>query len=166
MPVEPALLRTAALFEGLSDETLADLARDCERVAFGPGELLMSEGSVGESLYALLEGDVEITKRSGNGEVPLATLGEGEVVGEMAVLEHRPRNASARALGSVDAVRVPGDALLELIESAPSAALRTLSMMFSTLVSSTVGKPSVMNTRIFGRSRSASLNWRSDASSD
>jgi signal transduction histidine kinase len=126
MPVEPALLRTAALFEGLSDETLADLARDCERVAFGPGELLMSEGSVGESLYALLEGDVEITKRSGNGEVPLATLGEGEVVGEMAVLEHRPRNASARALGPVDAVRVPGDALLELIESAPSAALALL----------------------------------------
>jgi signal transduction histidine kinase len=126
MSVEPQLLRTASLFEGLGDETLADLARACERVSFAPGELLLAEGSDGEALYAIVEGDVEVTKRSGSGEVALATLGEGQVVGEMAVLEHRPRNASARALGQVEAVRVPGAALIELIEEAPSAALDLL----------------------------------------
>ena len=62
------------------------------------GELVFEEGEVGESAYLIVSGQVEIFRSSGNNERVLATLGRGEIIGEMSLIDSQPRMASARAL--------------------------------------------------------------------
>ena len=62
------------------------------------GELVFEEGEVGELAYLIVSGQVEIFRSSGNNERVLATLGRGEIIGEMSLIDSQPRMASARAL--------------------------------------------------------------------
>jgi CRP-like cAMP-binding protein len=67
---------------------------------FEKGDLIIKEGDYGLSIYKILKGEVKIFRESGGVEVPLATLGPGEIFGEMTFLTRllQPRAASARAL--------------------------------------------------------------------
>ncbi|WPJ95045.1 cyclic nucleotide-binding domain-containing protein [Coraliomargarita algicola] len=62
------------------------------------GKLIFSEGDLGDEAYRVIEGCVEISIKEDGKRLVLATLGEGEIFGEMAMVESRPRSASARAL--------------------------------------------------------------------
>jgi hypothetical protein len=63
-------------------------------------DLIIKEGDYGISIYKIVKGRVRIFNESAAGEVPLATLGRGEIIGEMTFLNRgeEPRTASARAL--------------------------------------------------------------------
>lgn len=67
---------------------------------FEKGELIIKEGDYGLSIYKVLKGQVKILQHSGNTEISLATLGPGEIFGEMAFLTKllEPRSASVRAV--------------------------------------------------------------------
>jgi len=67
---------------------------------FDKGELIVKEGDYGLSIYKILKGHVKIFKFSSDTEIPLATLGPGEIFGEMTFLTRLldPRSASARAI--------------------------------------------------------------------
>lgn len=86
-------LRHIALFATMSNADLARLARLGEAVDAEPGALLMDQGDVGLECFLVLEGEAGIVS---NGQ-HLATIGAGSVVGEMALVGHRPRNASVVA---------------------------------------------------------------------
>jgi len=64
------------------------------------GELVIKEGDYGISIYKIVKGKVRIFNESGGREIPLATLGRGEIIGEMTFLNRgeEQRTASARAL--------------------------------------------------------------------
>ncbi len=62
------------------------------------GELIFKEGDNADVLYMIHKGKVEIKKKSGNIQKTLQVLGEGEFVGEMAVIDSLPRSADAVAL--------------------------------------------------------------------
>ncbi len=62
------------------------------------GELLFGEGEVGDCAYLIEEGLVEVSYGADQGQTVLAKLGPGELVGEMALIDGRPRTASARAV--------------------------------------------------------------------
>jgi signal transduction histidine kinase len=82
--------------------------------------LLFSEGDRGDRAFVVLEGQIEILKTTVGGEVLLALQSEG-VVGEMALLEDAPRNASVRARSDVSLLAIPKARLDELLDSSPSA---------------------------------------------
>src|SRR5450631_3443660 len=65
---------------------------------FRAGEVLFREGERGEEMYFIQSGIVQILKMVGSAERPLATLGRGEFVGEMAILNDKPRTATAMVL--------------------------------------------------------------------
>ena len=73
-----------------SDQLFARFGRDCE-----PGEVLFREGEAGDTMYVLQSGAVRITKTVKGEEKTLAILGAGEFFGEMAILNAKPRNATA-----------------------------------------------------------------------
>ena len=92
------LIRSQLIFAGLSDEDVDWLIKMSELVSFKKGDRLIEEGSVGDALYYVVEGEVKVVKQVGTSEVVLATRGIGEVMGEMALVDECPRNASVYAL--------------------------------------------------------------------
>ena len=61
-------------------------------------KLIFAEGDHGEEAYRVIEGSVEISLQRDRQKLILAILGTGEAFGEMAMIESRPRSATARAL--------------------------------------------------------------------
>jgi signal transduction histidine kinase len=121
-------LRATQLFEHLPDDDLGRLVEMCDTVDLAAGERLIEEGTEGDAFFVVVGGELEVSKRSGSGEVPLARLGPGGIVGEMAVIEGAPRNASVTAVTDAVVLRVQSNALLAVLERPRSAnaVLRTV----------------------------------------
>jgi CRP-like cAMP-binding protein len=67
-------------------------------MAFAPGMRVFAQGDYSEEAYLILEGSVQISIGEGSSKVVLATLGVGEIFGEMGMIECSPRSANACAL--------------------------------------------------------------------
>lgn len=93
------ILQGVDLFEGLTDQELDQVAAICVERRYKPGELITQEGAQGAELFIITEGFVEILL----GERPTASarvvvsLGPGQIIGEMALVDQGPRSASVRA---------------------------------------------------------------------
>lgn len=73
-------------------------AQTFETKLYEPGETIIAQGAEGGHLAYIMEGKVEVLKEGDDGEAQVvATLGTGDILGEMALLTGQPRNASARA---------------------------------------------------------------------
>ncbi len=90
-------LNKIPLFADLPDDDLRHLCHMVEEVRLSPGEELFAEGSPGDRAYVVKEGQLEILKASGGREVLLTVSGPGKVIGELALLEQKPRMATVRA---------------------------------------------------------------------
>ena len=61
---------------------------------FEDGEIVFEEGSTGRDMYVIQSGEVEIIKGTGDAAFVLAVLGRGEIFGEMALIDEKPRSAT------------------------------------------------------------------------
>ena len=68
---------------------------------FAAGIRLFAQGDYSEEAYRIIAGSVEISIDDGSSKLVLATLGEGEIFGEMGMIERLPRSATARALSAL-----------------------------------------------------------------
>jgi signal transduction histidine kinase len=127
------VLRETPLFAGLDEADLRRLGATVETMRIPAGEFLIREGEPGDSMFIVISGELEVTKRSGTSEMPLARVGPGAIQGEMAALEGRPRAASVRALTDAEVVRIPREGLLALLDSGPDAAIALLRTMLERL---------------------------------
>jgi len=100
-----AVIRRVDLFAALQEALLEQLVARCREVNLSPNEMLFDEGDAGASMFVVLGGRVVILK----GHKRVAELGPGQYLGEMALVESKPRSAAVRAVD--DAV------LLELSEA-------------------------------------------------
>ena len=116
-------LRAAPLFTGLSDADLERLAAAVERQSIPAGELLIREGDPGDAMFVVVSGELEVTKRVGATEQPLARVGPGAIQGEIAALQGTERAASVRAITDVEVLRIPREGLLALLDAGPGPAL-------------------------------------------
>ncbi|MBN1106814.1 MAG: cyclic nucleotide-binding domain-containing protein [Deltaproteobacteria bacterium] len=102
-------------------------------VKFRPQEVVIEEGSKGTSAYIILSGAVEVIKRSGDREVTVATLGAGQVFGEMGLIEDRPRSATVRALTEVKVRCIDREHFNELLKTKPSMLIPIMKSLFERL---------------------------------
>ena len=116
-------LRATPLFGGLDDEQLARIVEMGEIVDLAPGERLIGEGDPADALYVILGGELDVTKRSGTSDIPIARVGPGTLQGEMAALEGGRRLASVHAVVDAEALRIPVSAMRELLAAGPDVAL-------------------------------------------
>ncbi|RME15007.1 MAG: Crp/Fnr family transcriptional regulator [Bdellovibrio sp.] len=83
------------------------------------GEILFNEGDPSDAMYVIKSGLIAITKRKGNGEVELAELKAGEMLGEMAFFDNKPRSAGARAKTQATVIILPFKALHAQFQTFP-----------------------------------------------
>jgi CRP/FNR family cyclic AMP-dependent transcriptional regulator len=109
-PVTVALLREVGLFGALSDEVLARFATVLPTETFAPGQVVFHEGEAAHCLYLLLDGEVEVLKRSHTShEHRVAILGPGDCFGEMSLIDVQPRSATVRSIAPSRVLRVSSE---------------------------------------------------------
>jgi signal transduction histidine kinase len=126
-------LRKIPLFADLSEEDLERLYQMAETISVPAGQLVLREGDQGDSLFVLLDGELEVTKRQGGQDVLLAVRKPGQFFGEMALLEQAPRSASVRTLQESRLLMINQVAFQTLLSCSPSASLKILHTVTSRL---------------------------------
>src|SRR5215210_2540915 len=126
-------LRQVPLLADLSEEDLEQLYQMAETVSIPAGQLVLQEGDSGDSLFVVLDGELEVTKRHGRQEVLLAVYKAGQFFGEMALLEQAPRSASVRTLRESRLLVISQVAFQTLLSCSPSAPLKILHTVTSRL---------------------------------
>ncbi|MDP9330380.1 MAG: Crp/Fnr family transcriptional regulator [Actinomycetota bacterium] len=115
-----ALLKETALFSGMEERALAELAGHASVRTFPKGALIFYQGDPGDSVFILAEGSVKVFIASDQGEeMVLTTLRPPDALGEVALLDQGGRSASAEALEPVTAIAFARSTLLELMHSLP-----------------------------------------------
>jgi len=108
-------IRTLDFFSGFSDEELRQVARLSEEVEADPGAELTEQGRTGDVAYVILDGTARVTMAGQE----VATVGPGETVGEMALLSHKPRNATVTATTAMKLLALDTRQFKELLEKNP-----------------------------------------------
>jgi len=90
------------------------------REHFEPNETIFREGDWGDSLYMIVDGQVEITRDvAGQGNVPLRRLGPGECFGEIGLVKQMPRSATVRTVTRVNVLAMDRSAFQALFAHLP-----------------------------------------------
>ena len=93
---------------------------------YANGEVIVRQGEMGDCMYVVQSGEVEVVQATGRGEQRLAVLGAGTFFGEMAVFQREVRSATVRALGEARALKVDKKTLLRRIKEDPLLAVNLL----------------------------------------
>ncbi|MDP6787265.1 MAG: cyclic nucleotide-binding domain-containing protein [Rhodospirillales bacterium] len=100
---------------------------------FQDGEIIFREGEPSRSAFIIVEGDVELTKKSDKGSIILALLKPGEMIGEMGIFDQSPRSATARAVGTVTVNAIAREEFLESLKKEPDTAFRFMGKLVDRL---------------------------------
>ena len=101
---------SSPLFEGLDKEEVREVVNTAQKVPYSAGDLLFSQGVSSEALYIVHSGEVQVRAISSTGEeVVLALLGNGTVVGELALIDGGPRSATVEVISDCDVYRLSRD---------------------------------------------------------
>ena len=123
-------LSMVPLFENISAEALEELARFSVARRYPQGQILCNEGDPGDNLIVLEAGHLRVSRWSADGdEVVLAVMEAPAVVGELALLDGAPRDATVTAQRAVTVRLIPRTVFLQLLKREPAAVeglLRTL----------------------------------------
>src|SRR5580700_8078566 len=114
-------LETIPLFRRLDRNELQALRFITQERQFAAGQEIFREGAPGDGVYFVKSGSVEISAGIGEPRV-FSRLGPGEVFGEMAVIEHRPRSATASAVAATEVFFLPRGEMLTFIQRSPALA--------------------------------------------
>ncbi|NOZ86744.1 MAG: cyclic nucleotide-binding domain-containing protein [Deltaproteobacteria bacterium] len=112
-------VRDSYLFKTLSDRERSLLLQTGEEVTIAEGDIILSQGEEGDCFFLVLDGKVRVSTNRGTDVVPLAELGRGALLGEVAVLNRGKRTATAVALTETRLVKFPRDSFLSLLDGNP-----------------------------------------------
>jgi signal transduction histidine kinase len=118
-----AKLETSKVFAQLGPDELKGLRQIAQERTFTAGQEIFKEGDAGDGMYVVKQGLVEISVLVGqNVRHVFSEIGPGDIFGEMAVLEDKPRSASAVAKKQATVYFVPRLELLKLVDGSPKLA--------------------------------------------
>jgi CRP-like cAMP-binding protein len=121
------ILRGIPLFAGLASADLAVLGGAARVVRYPAGSIVFQEGDEGDYVLVLTKGKVKVTLLGDDGsETVVNELEPPAVLGEIALLDGRPRSATVIAVEPTEFLKIARQPLLDLIRHDPSLALRMM----------------------------------------
>jgi nucleotide-binding universal stress UspA family protein len=127
--IAEVLARTPLFFE-LGWEDLAHLADAARIRTYRDGEVIVREGDPATGCFMIVSGRVEVSKGAASATpTVLATMGPGEVFGEMAVIDEHPRSATVRALEATECVTIRRADFVESLRRRPGMAAQLLPVL-------------------------------------
>ena len=115
--LDTAWLGSLGFFEGFTDAELDAVSVLGERIEVAAGTEIIDQGRVGDNCYVIVEGTAAVYMR---GEF-VTSVRSGSMVGEMALVEHRPRNASVSAETDMVLVSFGTSEFRKLLDRSPNA---------------------------------------------
>jgi CRP/FNR family transcriptional regulator, cyclic AMP receptor protein len=120
-----AQLGDVAFFEGFTADELARVAELADEVEAEAGAELMDQGRPGQECFVILDGSAGVYF----GGEHAVTLEAGSMVGEMALIDHRPRSATVVAETPLRALAFDTRAFRALLDEMPKASQRVMSLL-------------------------------------
>lgn len=133
--MNPEELRKIAVLSDLDNDALAQLAAVLEEKDHADGQVVFAEGDPGDGMYFILKGHIRIEKRvqdTGTARKTLTVLDAGDHFGEMALLDQKPRSASAIASGTSKTLRLSKAAFDEMQQKNAAIGMSVLFAMIRT----------------------------------
>lgn len=124
-----ARLKRVAFFDGFTDDELARVAELADEVEAEAGAELTDQGRPGQECFVLLHGRANVFV----GDDLVATLEEGSMVGEMALIDHRPRSATVIAETPMELLAFNTKSFRSLLDEMPKASQRVMSLLSTRL---------------------------------
>jgi CRP-like cAMP-binding protein len=151
-PIDPGFLRGSDLFESQPDEVLKAVLAQGRVQEYGPGAVVFRQGDQGDRLYIVKSGVLEILAAPADGSeaVPVAYLGEGEVLGELALLTGSPRTATVRSPERAELFTVEKPVFLDLMVSLPDFARNLCLVLAKRLEATTLKVPRAQAKQLQG----------------
>lgn len=114
-------LRRTALFCDVDRGLLEPLASRAVLRRFARGQVVFTEGEPSDHLYVVRDGRLRVLVRSGRGdEMTLSVLGPGDALGELSMIDGRPRSASVEALEAAQLLTLPAAAVRAALRADPA----------------------------------------------
>jgi CRP-like cAMP-binding protein len=115
-------LRKVSIFAGCSKRELQHIAKAGDVITMTDGTMIVDQGQMGREAFVILSGDV-IVRRGGR---KITTLSSGEVVGELSLLDHGPRTASAICDGDCTLFVLDQRHFRQVLEEQPAISFKLL----------------------------------------
>jgi CRP/FNR family transcriptional regulator, cyclic AMP receptor protein len=122
------------LFRGLAPQAIEQIARLCVRRSYPRDAVIFSQSDPGDALFGVVTGRVRISASSNSGrEVFLNIMEPGDTFGEIALLDGRPRTASASTMAPSDLLIIQREQFLRLLMQEPMLTDHLLRLLCSRL---------------------------------
>jgi CRP-like cAMP-binding protein len=105
-------LKAVPLFQGMTEPALEAVCALANEVQFADGQAVTVEGESGDAFYVLVHGQLRVSRHGKT----IRDLGPGDFLGEISLIDGRPRTASAVAIGTVNALAIERPAFQELMD--------------------------------------------------
>jgi CRP/FNR family cyclic AMP-dependent transcriptional regulator len=150
--IEPDFLKGCELFENQPPEVLKAVVMQGKRLELGPGDILFRQGDQGDQLYIVKSGVLEVLTRQADSAdlTPVAYIGAGEVLGELALLTGSPRSATVRSPEHAELFTVDKPVFLDLMVSLPTFARNLCLVLAKRLEATTLKVPRASTKQLQG----------------
>lgn len=129
-PAERAEMLTGVpFFDGFGADEILRVVELTDEVLIPAGSVVVDQGDPGTDCYVILDGTASVYVRGDH----VASSGPGSMVGEMALVDHRPRTATVVADTDLDMLRFNSEAFRKLLEEMPKASERIMTALHARL---------------------------------
>ena len=115
--MNPARLKGVPFFSAMSEQDLAAVAQEADRIEVAPERVLAREGDLGEKFFVIESGTAEVTR----GGAPVSKLGPGDFFGEIALIREERRTATVTATSPMVLIVMTGASFRTLDATVPAA---------------------------------------------
>ena len=120
-------LRQVSLFSACSSKDLEKIAKAGDEITMPAGSLIVDQGQTGREAFVIVDGEVSVKRNNRK----IATLGSGAVVGELSLLDHGPRTATAICDTDCTLLVIDQRRFLGVIDDVPAISHKLLARLAS-----------------------------------